>query len=166
MFYLKKISVDDGKDIYEMLQDIEKEENGFHNDAKDIVFAEFNDWLKKHYNYSENIGLPEEWVPQTTFWLYFGEKPVGLGRIRHYLNDTLRLDGGHVGYTISKSCRGNGYGNEILRLLLQECQKLGIFEVHIGAWKDNIRSNKIIIKNGGKLCRENEKKNYYIINNI
>lgn len=35
-------------------------------------------------------------VPQT-FWLYDGNEPIGYGRIRHYLNDNLKIQVGILG---------------------------------------------------------------------
>ncbi len=42
---LKKLSAGDGQDIYQMLQDIPSEENGFYNNAHGLTFDEFKDWL-------------------------------------------------------------------------------------------------------------------------
>lgn len=74
---------------------------------------------------------------------------VGACQIRHYLNESLRFEGGHVGDGIRPSCRNKGYGKEILRLALKECKKLGIKEVMISCNKDNIASKKCILFNGG-----------------
>ena len=163
MLHLQKLSENDGQQIYDMLQGIEKNDNGFHNNVKEMPYEEFSDWLKICADYSKGVGLPDWMVPDTHYWLYDNELPVGTGRLRHYLNDSLKKDGGHIGYAISYPHRGKGYGNEILRLLLIEAQEMGIDEVHIGANKDNERSNKVILANGGRLCRETETKNHYII---
>jgi predicted acetyltransferase len=164
MLILKKLSENDSKEIYDMLQGIESNDNGFHNNVKDMPYEKFSDWLRENENYSNGIGLPDWMVPQTTFWLYNDETPVGCGRIRHFLNENLKKDGGHIGYAISYPYRGNGFGNEILKLLIAECKKMGINEIHINANKDNEKSNKVIRLNKGMLCRESEDKNYYVIN--
>ena len=164
MLYLQKLSANDGQEIHNMLQGIQRDDSGFHNDVKDMPYKLFAEWLNKNAGYSNSLGLHDWMVPQTTYWLFDDDIPVGCGRLRHYLNDNLRKDGGHIGYAISYPYRGKGYGNEILRLLLIEAYKLGIHEVHIGANKDNERSNKVIVANGGKFIRETETKNYYIIN--
>jgi predicted acetyltransferase len=162
--YLKELSENDGKRIYDMLQGVKKDDNGFMNDVKDMSYDNFKSWLIENINYSKALNLPDNWVPQTTFILYVDQKPVGIGRIRHYLNENLKKDGGHIGYAISFPYRGNGYGNIILKLLVKECINMKINEIHLGANKDNEKSNKIIVYNGGVLCRETETKNYYIIN--
>ena len=162
---LEKLSRNNGRDVFNMLQGIESNDNGFHNDVKDMPYEYFAGWLVQNEGYALNIGLEDWMVPQTTYWLFDDQHvPVGCGRIRHYLNDRLRTDGGHIGYAISYPCRGNGYGNEILRLLLIEACEMGIQEVHIGANKENIRSNKIIRAHCGVLIRETDTKNHYTIN--
>ena len=161
--YLKELSKTDGNEVYNMLQGIENNDNGFMNKVKGMSYENYKSWLLENENYSKSIGLQDWMVPQTTFWLFCDEIPVGIGRIRHYLNENLKKDGGHIGYAISSKYRGNGYGNKILELLIKECSKMKIIEIHIGANKENERSNKIIVHNGGELCRETELKNYYII---
>lgn len=161
--YLRPLSENDGREIYDMLQGIEKEDNGFYNDVNGMPYEDYLSWLKANSGYSKSVGLKSWMVPQTTYWLYRGETPVGCGRIRHFLNDNLRAQSGHIGYAISRAYRGKGYGNEILKLLVPECGNLKIAVIQIGANKDNERSNKIILKNGGKLYKETGAKNIYTI---
>jgi predicted acetyltransferase len=40
---------------------------------------------------SEGINLEPQYVPQTTYWLYIDGKPVGYGKLRHYLNESLLI---------------------------------------------------------------------------
>ena len=94
MIELRRLSVDDGMDVYVMLQEIPKEENGLMNNANGLSFEEYKDWLKRKYADSEQIGLKDGWkVPYTTYWLYADERPVGFGSIRHFLTDALREAG-------------------------------------------------------------------------
>ena len=102
-------------------------------------------------------------VPQSSFWMYDDTVPVGYGRIRHYLNDSLKENSGHIGYAVAYSKRGQGYGNSILALLKEKCVELGIKQVQVGANTSNERSNKVIIKNGGSLLRESNGKSFYLI---
>lgn len=164
MVTLKKLSENDGRDIYDMLQGIDSVDNGFHNTVKDMPYEDFPRWLKTNVDAANGVGLEDWMVPQTTYWLYDGDIPVGCGRIRHYINDSLKENGGgHIGYAIAQPNRGKGYGNEILRLLLLECGIMGMKEAHVGANKDNVRSNKVICRNGGIRQEEINGKNYYII---
>jgi len=45
MLELKRLSVDDGLDIYTMLQEIPAEENGLINKANGLTFDEYKEWL-------------------------------------------------------------------------------------------------------------------------
>ena len=161
MLYLKKLTLSDGVETYEMLQEILENDNGFHNSVNGMTYSRFRVWLETEY--ARDNGKLENWmVPQSSYWLMNGGIPVGYGRIRHYLNDHLRETSGHIGYAIRESERGKGYGNEILRLLLNECAQLGITEVQVGANKDNALSNKVILSNGGILFEQSVSKNFYL----
>ncbi len=95
-------------------------------------------------------------VPDSVFFLLDEERNRLLGavNIRHYLNEYLLQEGGHIGDGIRPSERRKGYATEMIRLALIECKKLGIDKVLITCDKDNIGSAKSIINNGGIL--ENE----------
>ena len=162
MIYLKKLSTDDGRDIYDMLQEIAANDNGFYNKVYGMSYEQFQEWLEREYAVDKG-DLGYWMVPQTSYWLYDNEKPIGYGRMRHYLNDNLAKTSGHIGYAIRYTERGKGYGTKLLSLLLNECRMIRIKEVQIGANSDNIASNRIIVKNGGILFRASENKNYYRI---
>lgn len=95
-------------------------------------------------------------VPDSVFFLLDTKRDRLLGavNIRHYLNDALLKEGGHIGDGIRPSERRKGYATELVRLALEECRKLGISRVLMTCDKDNIGSAKSIVKNGGVL--ENE----------
>lgn len=164
VLYLKALSKADGKNIYEMLQEIDGSDNGFNNEVKGIPYKEFNNWLVRNEHFSKGIGLEDWMVPQTIYWMFNGQTPVGYGRIRHRLNENLKQYSGHVGYAIPLSQRGKGYGNELLRLLITECSKMEIKHIQVGVNFSNIPSNKVVRKNGGKLNKVTETKNIYLIN--
>ena len=82
------------------------------------------------------------------------DRLLGAVNIRHYLNDSLLKEGGHIGDGIRPSERRKGYATEMIRMALTECKKLGIEKVLMTCDKDNIGSARSIIKNGGIL--ENE----------
>lgn len=110
-------------------------------------------------NYLEHLEVKEATanrVPDSVFFLLDEErhKLLGAVNIRHYLNDALLKEGGHIGDGIRPSERRKGYATEMIRLALIECKNLGIEKVLMTCEKDNIGSAKSIIKNGGIL--ENE----------
>ena len=97
-----------------------------------------------------------KYVPSSLYYAYDEDRNIMVGavNIRHYLNDKLLFDGGHIGNGVRPSERRKGYGTLIISLALKECKKLGINKVLITCYKDNIGSKKSINNNGGIL--ENE----------
>lgn len=95
-------------------------------------------------------------VPDSTFFCLDEERDmiVGAVNIRHYLNESLLLNGGHIGDGVRPSERRKGIATRMISLALKECEKLGIEKVLMVCDKDNIGSAKSIINNGGIL--ENE----------
>lgn len=95
-------------------------------------------------------------VPDSTFFCLDTDRNIFVGavNIRHYLNEALLLNGGHIGDGVRPSERKKGYATEMIRLALKECRKLGIDKVLMVCDKDNIGSSKSIQNNGGIL--ENE----------
>ena len=158
-FQLKKLSSQDGRDIYELLQTMPKDENGLLNKANGLSYEEFKTWLTSKEKESEQIGLVDGWkVPSTTFWLYADDVPVGFGNLRHFLTDGLRKAGGNIGYGIAPQYRGKGYGKELLRLLLIEAAKIGLEKVLITIHLDNIASQKVALANGGVITEKDEER--------
>lgn len=103
----------------------------------------------------EDKGRPEL-VPATTLFCIDFERDIFVGavNIRHYLNESLLLNGGHIGDGIRPSERRKGYATKMIALALEECKNLGILRVLMVCDKNNIGSAKSIINNGGIL--ENE----------
>src|SRR5690242_12786970 len=117
---LRELSQNDGNDILEMIREIGPGENGFMNDGYEMNETGFKDYLYQNINMSRGIDIQPQWVPQTKYWLLIDGYPVGLGKLRHYLNNNLRKIGGHIGYCIRPTARGKGYGNTILYELLKK----------------------------------------------
>lgn len=94
-------------------------------------------------------------VSHSTFWLLNdADEIVGVSNMRHYLNKGLLNHGGHIGYGIRPSARKKGYATKILELTLIEAKKMGIEKALLTCDHDNIASEKTILKNGGKLWKQ------------
>ena len=95
-------------------------------------------------------------VPDSTFFCLDVDRNIVVGavNIRHYLNEALLLNGGHIGDGVRPSERRKGIATKMISLALDECRKLGIQDVLMVCDKDNIGSAKSILNNGGVL--ENE----------
>ncbi|MEI6426545.1 MAG: GNAT family N-acetyltransferase [Candidatus Absconditabacteria bacterium] len=156
---LRQLSLTDGTEITEMLQEIGPGENGFENTGYDTPLDEY---LEKYNKQSQGIDLPEGYVPQTIYRLYIDNIPVGYGKLRHHLTEFLIKAGGHSGYCIRPSARGKGYGNIILQELIKKAQEKGITKMLLTCNPDNTPSRKIIEKNGGILENIEEKCRYWI----
>lgn len=70
---------------------------------------------------------------------------------RHELSPVLLHHGGHIGYSVLPSQRKQGYGKQLLALMLEKCHKQNLHKVFLTCDKDNIASAKIIQANGGIL---------------
>lgn len=116
----------------------------------------FGDWYSAFCDNLNEETVRDGLVPATTYMAVStnDERLVGMIDIRHCLNDFLFNFGGHIGYSIRKSERQQGYATEMLSLALRECEKLTLRKVLITCDKDNVASAKTITNNGGIL--ENE----------
>ncbi len=119
-----------------------------------------NDYHDFDY-YLSHLEIKEEEngrVPDSTFFCLDVDRNIFVGavNIRHYLNESLLFDGGHIGDGIRPSERRKGYATAMIGLALEECKKLGISKVLMVCDKNNIGSSKSIIKNGGVLENEIE----------
>lgn len=97
-------------------------------------------------------------VPDSTFFCLDTDTNtfVGAVNIRHYLNESLLLNGGHIGDGVRPSRRGEGIATKMIAMALEECKKLGLEKVLMVCDKDNIASRRTIEKNGGILENEIE----------
>ncbi|MBE5888852.1 MAG: GNAT family N-acetyltransferase [Lachnospiraceae bacterium] len=117
-----------------------------------------NDYHNFEY-YLENLEIKEEIdgkVPDTTLFCLDVDRNIFVGavNIRHYLNEAMLLNVGHIGDGIRPSERRKGYATKMISLALEECKKLGIDKVLMVCDKNNIGSAKSIMNNVGVL--ENE----------
>lgn len=109
--------------------------------------------------YCDNLEVsipPEGYVTDSTFFCLDEDRNlvVGAVNIRHYLNESLLLSGGHIGDGVRPSERRKGIATQMIGLALEECRKLGILKVLMICDKDNLGSARSIVNNGGIL--ENE----------
>ena len=151
----------DGLDVYEMLQEIPADENGFQNSAYGKTVTEYKAWLKRRTDLARGAGLEDWQVPETTYWMYIDGRPVGFGKVRHRLTEALLQAGGHIGYSIRPSHRGKGQGTLILKLLLEKARGLGLKSVMVDCLASNLLSRKVIEANGGSLEKEQNNRAYY-----
>ena len=110
-------------------------------------------WLVKECEKPENTSLG---VQASTYFAVrkSDEKVVGCIELRHTLNESLTVIGGHIGFGVIPEERRKGYATEMLKLVLAVAKKAGIDKVLLTCDIDNVASCKTIEKCGGK--REQE----------
>ena len=124
-----------------------------HQDGWDL--PRYLEYLGQLDHWARGIDLPPNKTPQKTFWLMQDTSAiVGVSRLRLRLNDDLMNEGGNIGYDVPPSKRRQGFGTELLRLMLVKARSLGLDRVFITCNKDNVGSRKIIEANGGMLDSE------------
>ena len=158
---LQSLSIDDGDDIYNMLQNIEPEIFCFHNPAFGLNKNQFKDWLNIQYNWSLGVDLPKNYVKQWTFWLIYENLPIGYGKLRERSTSLSIKSGGNIGYAIHKDFRGKGFGKIFFKLLIDQAKIIGINEIYSTVLKENIASHIIHISNNFKVWKEDDNKWYY-----
>jgi predicted acetyltransferase len=94
---------------------------------------------------------PEGHVPCTNLWWVDGAEYLGRIAIRHRLTDFLRRLGGHIGYDVRRSRRGEGHATAMLGAALPVTRALGIDPALITCDTDNRASRHVIEANGGVL---------------
>lgn len=141
---------------------------------KDILI----DYVEEHYSNQENsISASvlmtsmnfEKWVEKVNrnsiiaddewgrYYLYLvfddNNKLIGLLNIRFDLSQNLREKYGDIGYGVRPSERRKGYATKMLKYALEVCKEKQLNEVILGCYENNYASNKVIIKNGGILYK-------------
>ncbi len=118
--------------------------------------SDYEAWLKKLLSDMDVANIPEERVPALTYFYVREEddRIVGMVNIRLALNDFLRTEGGHIGYSIRPTERRKHYATEMLAAALKVCDVLGIKEVLVSCDKNNPASAGVIKNCGGILKRE------------
>ncbi|HEV2239244.1 MAG TPA: GNAT family N-acetyltransferase [Ktedonobacterales bacterium] len=100
-------------------------------------------------------GLSPGVVPETMYWLVRDDVEVlGASRLRHRLTPALEDAGGHIGYSIRPSARGQGYGTLQLALTLERARALGLARVLLTCDSANVASARVIERNGGELASQ------------
>jgi len=163
MLYLKQANYEDEEKEYQFVRDMPKDENGLTNKWHGISQMDFRTIaLKEMISFQRGEDLPDGMVPETFLFLWKDDEIIGQFRIRHYLCESLRVGGGHIGYFIKKEYRGKGYGKEGLRLTLEQARQIiPEDEIYLRVNKDNPASLHVMLYNGGYIEHEDDEK-YYV----
>lgn len=88
-------------------------------------------------------------APQSTYWAVLGKEVVGTIRLRHRLTESLRVEGGNVGYDVAPACRNRGYASAMLAMLKPVARQFGFEKLLLTCDADNLPSARVIRANGG-----------------
>lgn len=113
---------------------------------------DFAAWIERLRREADpTFRLPDGKVHATYWWIVEGETYLGAITLRHYLNDFLLEEGGHIGYGIRPSARGRGLATWALGRVLGEARALGLDRVLLTCDDDNLPSARTIERHGGCL---------------
>lgn len=162
MIDLKKANLEDWEKEFAFYVQLPSYENGFTNVDYDVPKDQFlRNVLPKLIDYDKGIGLPAGYVPETSYFLWDEQEIVGLFRLRHTLNDFLKRDAGHVGYSIAKTQRGKGYASAGLAMLINIARSVvPEEELYLSVWKSNPASLRVQMKNGAYIHHDDSYKYY------
>lgn len=118
--------------------------------------ATYEAWLQKVLADMDIANIVKPRVPALTYFYVREEdnRIVGMVNIRLALNDFLRTEGGHIGYSIRPTERQKHYATDMLREAVNVCNIIGIRDVLVTCDKVNIASAKVIQNAGGELEEE------------
>ena len=155
---LRKINMKDAYAQWQYTTNLPADENGLTNPYNGVTYDEYlNNVLPIMISYEKPVNMPEWFVPETYYYLWDNDNLVGEFRIRHYLTDALKEGAGHIGYSIKKELRGNGYGTEGLKMTIEIAKTIvPEDEIYMRVYKDNIASQTVMTKNGAYVAGEDE----------
>lgn len=126
-------------------------------EADDFVFAflqpgqSFVEFVQMVEDQRHGRALDAGWVESTWLIADVDGAVVGRSSIRFELNDSLLVEGGHIGYAVRPHHRGRGHATEILRQSLVVARAGGVERALMTCGDDNLGSRQVIEANGGVL---------------
>lgn len=135
-----------------MLDDFDA--NDSHNSAfYTAARQDFSAYVQELKYEEQGINLPFGKVQCSHRWLVSSDGAlVGVTRLRHSIETPfLAANGGHIGYDVAPSRRGQGFGHFALAVALNEAKRIGLSRVLLYAGETNAASRAIIGRAGGVL---------------
>ena len=155
---LRKLNLQDAEAEWEYTTALPADENGLTNPFHGVSYDDYMEKvLPELISYEHPVNMPDWFVPETRYYLWDKGQLVGEFRIRHYLTEALKNGAGHIGYSILKDARGKGYGTAGLKLTVEIAKTIiPEDEIYLRVNKDNIASQKVMLKNGAYIAGEDE----------
>lgn len=116
----------------------------------------YEEWLKKVQSDIDIANVTDSRVPALTYFYVREEddRIIGMINMRLSLNDFLRKEGGHIGYSIRPTERRKHYATNMLKAGLKVYDTIGIKDVLVSCDKENPASAGVIRNCGGILKDE------------
>lgn len=149
---LRRPTLADKETILNMMTEFEETQSAHDGGFWNAENFDYEEWLEENLQAEAGLNISENWVPAIQL-VSFNEAGHALGflNLRLRLNDYLLEKGGHIGYSIRPSERGQGYAKESLRQGLQIAKKKNITRALITCNIENFASRAVILANGGQL---------------
>ncbi|MDB4473501.1 GNAT family N-acetyltransferase [Opitutaceae bacterium] len=147
---LQQLSMTPPAGLLEFLRDLGDGENGFGGSRINHDDFSLEDYLQRFCVMNDPDLIEPHLACQTNFWVIDDDEIiVGMLKIRHYLTELTRVNGGHIGYYIRSTHRGRGLGKLSLKLGLGKLQEFGVPKALITIYPENIASIKVTEAVGG-----------------
>lgn len=106
---------------------------------------------------------PDGRVHCTYYWITEDDEFVGYLALRHALTPWLLEEGGHIGYAVRPSRRGEGHASRALALAVRAAADHGLDRLLLTCDEDNVASRRTIEGAGGEYeDSRNGKRRYWI----
>ena len=140
------------KEFYEYGSEV----NGSGSLDRYLKEATYEEWLEKVIAQVDIANIPEDKVPSLTYFYVreTDDRIIGMINIRLALNDFLRKEGGHIGYSIRPTERRKRYATDMLEEGLRVLHTIGVREVYVSCDRENPASAGVIKNCGGTLKEE------------
>lgn len=143
----------DQKKAYSFLKELPKNENGFHNSAYQLTWEKYSDFAEAQWLSAQGIDLEPGYVPQQIYLMEIDKDYVAVFKFRRYLTESLKKNGGHIGYAVHPAHRTKGYATAGLKRLLTMV-RVAEEAFWLTAERQNIHSMQVMIRNGAYLDHE------------
>ncbi|MFB9691236.1 GNAT family N-acetyltransferase [Amycolatopsis plumensis] len=134
----------------------EYHEEGLYPELRPADIAEpqaFRRWLE-HLRWAGLLGAaddPRNRTPHRVYWWVEGTRFLGRARLSLRLTEELTQFGGHIGYDIRPTARGQGHATALLQAVLGTAREAGVDRALLTCAPDNHASRRVIERNGGAL---------------